>query len=368
MSEYSELVARIALTMIPGVGPVIARHLISYCDNAESIFKQPPTSLTKIPEIGPVTAAAIRKRGIQAKAEKEAEFVLKNELKPLFYTDKDYPNRLRHCNDAPMLLYFKGEFDFNACRTVGIVGTRQSTEYGRDITKQLIEGLSPYHVAIISGLAYGIDICAHRECVRQGIPTVGVMAHGHDDVYPPEHRSTAMKMLKNGGLLTEYKSRTRPEKENFPTRNRIVAGLCDAIIVVEAAVKGGALITADLAAGYNRDVFAVPGNIGLPYSEGCNSLIRENKAALITSANDIAYMMGWSEHPETGNSSVQKTMFIELTDDEQKLTALLSSREMFLDELVMGSRLSFSSVASVLLSLEMKGVIKALPGKRFKLL
>jgi DNA processing protein len=282
--------------------------------------------------------------------------------------DDDYPNRLKHCIDGPLMLYSLGNADLNKQKIVAVVGTRRATEYGKEMTNYLIKELADLDVMIVSGLAYGIDSYAHKAALQFNLPTVGVLAHGLDRIYPLANKQLAEKMQSNGGLVTDFVSNTNPDRENFPKRNRIIAGLADAIIVVEAARKGGALITADIANSYNRDVFAVPGKIGDAYSAGCNYYIRTNRAALIESAKDIVYIMGWEEKKEK-NKSLQKKLFIEFTDDERVIVDMLEKNgDSGIDFLCINSEMSSSKVASALLNLEFNGLVKSLPGKRYQLI
>lgn len=371
--EYTdELRCRVALSFLTGVGPVAARNLVSYCGSANAVFRQKPKALEKIPEVGIYKANLVKNREEAfRKADDELDFIRKYKIQPLFFTDDAYPSKLRHCNDAPLMLYYKGNADLNRNRIIGIVGTRSATGYGRAMTESIINGLAVYGVTVVSGLAYGIDITAHRLALENNLPTIGVMAHGHDRLYPDLHKGTAVQMIESGGLITEYPSGTNPDRENFPSRNRIVAGMCDAIIVIEAAIKGGALITADIANSYNRDVFAVPGRVKDEFSIGCNNLIRMNKAALATSAEDIAYIMSWENPLEAAvvnSKSIQKKLFIELTPEEKILEDLLKDGKMNIDSLSIRGKIPFGKLSSLLLNLEMNGVIRALPGKYYELL
>jgi DNA processing protein len=250
---------QVALTYVNRVGPAIAKLMVSYFGSAERIFTVPRSKLLSIPGITQNRIEQLNLNEALRKAEEELKFIEKNNIDVLFYTDPEYPKRLKNCNDSPILLYSKGNADLNARRIISIVGTRNATEYGRQLCRQLVEELQPYNVLIVSGLALGIDVCAHKECLKFDIPTIGVLGHGLDMVYPGQNRSVAEKMVENGGLLSEYPSGVVPDKGNFPERNRIVAGMADATVVIEASVKGGALITAEIANSYNRDVFTFPG-------------------------------------------------------------------------------------------------------------
>lgn len=368
MIQEQELLHRIALSLLPNVGPVIARALYQHCGSAEAVFREKKSFLAKIPGVG---AKRIRKAfgtSVMDVAEKEMRFMQRHKVNALFFNDDQYPRRLQQCPDAPVLLYYKGQADLNAGRFVAIVGTRSATPYGVEITRQLVEGLKNEDVSIVSGLAYGIDITAHEAALKQNLPTIGVTAHGMDRMYPHLHRNTAGKMLKHGGLLTEYPSGTNPDRENFPTRNRIVAGMCDAVVVVEASGKGGALITADLAQGYNRDVFAFPGRTCDVFSKGCNDYIRENKAALITSADDLLWMMGWKDDKVKTKAALQTSLFFDLNPEEERVVQIIRENgDTGIDTISASSGLSFSKLASTLLQLELKGVLRLLPGKRYGL-
>ena len=356
---------RIAITMIEGVGDVIARQLISYCGGVEAVFKEKKKHLLKIPDVGPKTANSITAFKGYDRAAKELDFVRKHGIRMLFFTDNDYPSRLKNCHDAPLLLFTKGAANLNAKRMIAVVGTRKATDYGKERTTELVNQLGKMDIIVVSGLAFGIDIIAHKTCLELGAPTVGVVAHGLDRIYPHQHTLWARKMITDGAIVTENISGTKPDRENFPRRNRIIAGLCDAVLVVEASTSGGALITADIANSYNRDVFAVPGRLNDPQSEGCNHLIKTNRAALIQSAKDICYVMGWDQVIQK-KQSVQTSLFIELNDEEKRLIGLLSNRnQLGIDEISLEMRIPNSKASSLLLTLELKGVVKSKPGKSY---
>ncbi|MBK7869475.1 MAG: DNA-protecting protein DprA [Saprospiraceae bacterium] len=363
----NDLLYKIAITRIPLVGAVTAKTLISYCGSVDAVFAAKKRELLKIPGIGERIAASVLQRDFLSEAESELHFIEKNNINPIFYLDEDYPERLRHYHDSPIMLYCKGNLDLNAHRTVGIVGTRQPSPQGVAFCEEIVEGLKPYDVLLISGLAYGIDIAAHRKCVELDMPTLGILGHGFHTIYPASHRNIAEKMIQNGGLITEYPSDTKPDKENFPMRNRIIAGLCDALIVVETGIKGGSMITAHMANEYNKDVFAVPGRVKDKLSQGCNHLIKAHKALLLESADDIAYILRWEELD--ARKQIQQQLFIELSDAEKIIVNLLQQTpEASIDKLMIESSVSGSEMASLLLNLEFKGVIKSLPGKRYALL
>ncbi len=359
---------QLALMLIPGVGSVLAKNLVSYCGSLENIFKRKKSQLEKVPGIGSERAEAILSHSVFERAEEEVLFIRKHKIKTFFYTDADYPARLKNCDDAPVLLFLKGEVNLNAQRIVAIVGTRNATPYGKQVTEMLVESFSKYHATIVSGLAYGIDVIAHKAAVKNGMTNIGVLAHGLDRIYPSDHKPVAEKMIRNGGVLTEFISKTNPDRENFPSRNRIVAGMTDATIVIESATKGGALITADIANSYNRDVFAVPGKIGEKYSEGCHELIRLNRAMLIESAEQVAEMLNWNDDASAKRENKQLKFFHELKSEEKILVNLLQQNtKMDIDTITIHSNMPMSKVSSTLLNLEFAGVLRSLPGKMYEL-
>jgi DNA processing protein len=360
--------ALVALHFIPGIGDYTIRQLISYCGSAEKVFTTPKGKLHKIPGIGSAIADTLLKGKSFEQAEKELLRAEQESTEILFYTDKKYPSRLKQIPDAPSMLYCKGNIDLESSKTVGIVGTRQATPYGKDQVEKLVESLVPHMPLIVSGLAYGIDIHAHKQAIKHNLPTVGIMGSGMDIIYPAAHKETARKMQENGGLLTENPFGTKPDAHNFPQRNRIIAGLSDALIVVEAAEKGGALITAEIANSYNKDVFAYPGSVGITYSAGCNNLIKTNRAHLLTSIKDLEYIMNWTAHEVASRKKIHALSLDGYSQDEQTiLTLLLDKSPAMIDELSWKSDLPISQLASVLLGLEFAGVVKSLPGKMYAL-
>jgi len=362
----NERLYQIALTKIPKVGAVTAKNLISYCGGVEAVFKAKKSHLLKIPGIGEGLAQNILQQDVLQEAEDELQFMEQNDIQAFFYLDADYPQRLRHHPDSPVMLYYKGTADLNHPRIISIVGTRKPSVHGIAFCEELISDLTPYNPLILSGLAYGIDVTAHKQSLTCGLPTVGVMASGIQYVYPLAHRRIADQMIENGGLLTEYPSEVEPDSRFFPMRNRIVAGLCDAVVVVETARKGGSMITAKYANDYNKDVFAVPGRVRDSYAKGCNLLIKSHRAALLESAEDIAYVMRWEKTGEESN--VQRQLFVDLSEQEKVIVDLLrNTEEMGIDRLIYESKLNGSAIASLLLNLEFKGVVKTLPGKRYVL-
>lgn len=363
-----KLLYKIALSMLPGIGGILARNVVAYVGSAEGVFKESLKSLLKIPGIGEVNARRIKNHNVFPNAEKELKFVRKYGVEVLFYTDKKFPRRLKACVDAPILIYTKGNMNLDEQRIISIVGTRNATDYGKQICDDLIQQFSVrnYKIVVVSGLAYGIDIQAHKSALKYNVPTSAVVAHGLDKLYPSLHTETARKMIENGGLVSDFPSSTKIDPSNFIRRNRIIAGLADATIVVESAAKGGALITAEIASSYNRDVFAFPGRSGDAYSKGCNQLIRNSGAALIENIDDLEYFMGWENDGK--ENIVQSSLFIELNPDEEKIVTLLRENgELFIDQISSEMSLPVSRVSATLLNLEFKNVLLALPGKMYKL-
>ena len=358
---------KIGLTLIPGVGDVNGKKLVAYCGGVEAVFKEKRGSLLKIPGIGHSIVNSIHNSKVLLRAEEEVKFIEKYEIIPLFYLDDNYPTRLTHCFDSPILLYYKGNANLNSEKIVSIVGTRNSSTYGRSICEEIVDGLNSMNVLVVSGLAYGIDTCAHKASLKNGLKTIAVLAHGLDTIYPQQNKTLSKKLLTNGGLLTEFMTKSKPDRENFPKRNRIVAGLSDAVIIIESGKKGGALITANIANSYNRDVFAVPGNVGEKLSEGCNNLIKTNRAALIQSVEDLKYIMGW-ENEKQLSTPKQRKLFVKLSQEEEILFNILKEKkEMDIDTLRFTSDLSMSKVAAALLNMEFEGIIISLPGKIYRL-
>jgi DNA processing protein len=340
--------------------------LISYCGSLEAVFQTKKKILEKIPGCGEKIAATILKKAYFKEAEKELRFIEKQGIEALFFLDKNFPKRLKPFDDAPLLLYYKGSADLNHPRIISIVGTRKPSEHSKSNCEELIAELEKYDVLISSGLAYGIDVTAHKKCLDLGIQTVGVLGHGLSQIYPNQHRQIALKMIEHGGLLTEFSSDLGPETGHFPMRNRIVAAMCDALIVVETNKKGGSMITAQYANEYSKDVFALPGRIKDAHLQGCNHLIKTHRAALIENAADIAYIMRWEE---LADSQSKKKQTIELDEEEKLIFGFLSqTEEIEIDNLTFKAKLSPNKVASLLLTLEFKGLVKSLPGKRYILI
>lgn len=357
----------IALTMIPGIGDVVARKLIAYCGGVEAVFRENKRNLMKIPGVGNVISNAIVNQRVLSAAEFEMTFMQQNNIRAISFLDDDYPYRLKQCADSPVVIFAQGNGNLNKDKVVGIVGTRKATDYGKIFTEQLISELKSYDVSIVSGLAYGIDICAHKYCLQEDVPTLAVLGHGLDRIYPPGHQKAAMGIIEKGALISEFPSGTTPEKENFPKRNRIIAGMIDVLVVVESAGRGGSIITAEIANSYHRDVFALPGRVNDSYSEGCNHLIRSNKANLITSAKDIEYIMGWDVEHNLSENTHQTELFLTLSKEEEEILGVLSSNsQMAIDVLSMSVKMPVSKLIQVLLQMELRGLVKALPGKLYK--
>ena len=370
MDLPEDLLYKIAISLIPGIGPVTARTLIAYSGSAESAMLEKEKSLLKIPGIGEINAQRIAGAQTEAldQAKREIDFIEKNQIQTCFYLDESFPARLKGCHDAPIILYHKGHANLNESRVISIVGTRNATDYGKEMCNELIRNFAEksYRVLVVSGLAYGIDIQAHKSCLKYNVATVGVLAHGLDAVYPSLHASIADKMLENGGLLSDFPSKTKIDRQNFLRRNRIIAGLADATIIVESAEKGGALVTADIANSYNRDVFAFPGRSTDIYSRGCNKLIKLNEAVLIENQADLEKAMNWDLKTDQ-RKPTQTTLFVELTSEEQKLVDLLKGGDHFIDEMTIEAQLPMSKVSALLLGLEFRGIVASLPGKMYRL-
>jgi DNA processing protein len=366
--KNSELLYQLALTLVPNIGDVHAKILIQHYGQASDVFRSNQSLLEKIEGIGVIRARSIKRFIDYTIAEKEIAFIEKYNIQPLFITDKNYPQRLLNCYDPPALLFYRGSADLNTSKVLAIVGTRSNTDYGKQFTEEMIKALSEEKILIVSGLAFGIDGIAHKAAIKNDLPTVGVVGHGLDTIYPEHHTSLAKDMVRHGGgILTQFRSKTQPDKHNFPIRNRIVAGMCDATIVVESGIKGGSLITAELANGYNRDVFAVPGKTIDNKSTGCNYLIKSNKAMLLTSASEVLEIMGWQESTKQKRRR-QKELFIALSPDEKIILDILNIKDLaHIDEINIQSGLSTSKVAAAILNLELQGVIISLPGKLYKL-
>jgi DNA processing protein len=367
-----EIMFRIALIQLPGIGDLFAKLLVEYFSSSKKLFGASKKELEVIPGIGKVLLATlcnpVIKKNALYNAQKEIEFTEQHGISIFTYDDEFYPEKLKECNDGPFLLFYKGSSVINRAKIISIVGTRKSSVYGEDMTRKIVQELSALDVLIVSGLAHGIDACAHKFSLDNNTPTIGVLAHGLDKLYPYRNRELAKRMLNNGGLLTEFRTGTNPNRENFPKRNRIVAGMADATIVIEAAKKGGALITANIAHSYGRDVFAVSGRSIDTYSLGCNKLIKANKAALIESGDDVLKAMNWVEVTNTTKPSKQLHLFEQLNTEERIILDIINKNGIANKEQIANSlNKSVQNVSALLFNLELNGVIKALPGNNYQL-
>ncbi len=360
-----DLVYQVGLTLIPNIGDLLSKQLVNYCGSAEAVFKSNHIQLEKIPGIGSVCSKSILNSDVLNEAESIIIEAQKNNTQILFYRDQNYPSRLKAIDDAPVILYYKGNANLNTQKAVAIVGTRKATAYGKKIIESMVEELTAHQPLIISGLAYGIDICAHKEALKNGLATIGVMANGLDTVYPAIHKKVTKEMIEHGGLLSENRFGTKPDAPKFPARNRIIAGMSDATIVVEAAETGGALITAEIANTYHKDVFAFPGRIDAPYSAGCNKLIKSHKANLITGIADLEYLLNWNKDDNI-QPSTTKVSNLELPAEELTIIKLLINEDLTIDAISRKTQIPLNKLASKLLSLEFEGLIKALPGNRYR--
>lgn len=371
MSE-KETICTMALTRVKSLSLSNALMLYRTLGSAEAVFEHKDHICDCIPEATERLVAALKNTDEAVRrAETEMEFIVKNKVRCLCMNDDEYPQRLKECGDAPLCLFYCGTADLNARRIISMVGTRKCTEYGKDLCRHFIADLKRYHpdVLVVSGLAYGVDVHAHGAAIENGMETVGVLAHGLDMIYPSAHRRIAVQMAKQGGLLTEYMSATVPDKGNFVRRNRIVAGICDATIVVESAARGGGLITAELAEAYHRDVFAFPGRVYDEYSEGCNRLIKDNRAVLIQSAEDFVNAMCWDNPLAAKKEPRQQELFVELTEEEQLIVNTLKNvDDKQINHIVVESGIPYSRVSVLMFELEMKGVVAPIGGARYRLL
>ena len=365
-----EHIYTLALTRIPGLGLIGACNLVRSLGSASAIFQNRKELKELIPEVSDKLIKALDCPEAFRRAEQELIFAEKNQIQCITLNDASYPTRLKECEDAPLALFYRGNASLNARRVISIVGTRHATAYGEDLCASFVRDLKDLcpDIQIISGLAYGIDIHAHRAALQHGFPTIGVLAHGLDRIYPAAHRKTAIAMMDNGGLLTEFMSETNPDRQNFVKRNRIVAGMSDATIIVESAAKGGALITAELSESYHRDCFAFPGRTSDIYSAGCNELIKKNRASLILSAQDFVEAMGWNSRITP--KAVQRELFPDLSDEESKVVEALQRNPdgVQINTLVVETNIPIQHISSLLFDLEMKGVVRALAGGVYRLI
>ncbi len=364
-----ETLYKVAFSFLTGLGSINARKVIAYSGGVEAFFREKKQNLLKVPGIGKNIIQKLDRDAALRDAESELKFIEGNAIKVAFYLDENFPQRLLNCPDSPMTLYYKGEIDFNASRVLSVVGTRNATEYGRENCDKLIKALASHaeKTVIMSGLAYGIDISAHKAAMKYNLPTVAVVGHGFHMMYPAQHRKYAEEIIHSGGIISEFTSKSAIDPRHFVRRNRIVAGMADATVVIESARKGGSLTTAEIANSYNRDVFAYPGRTGDVYSQGCNHLIKTNQAHLIESIADLEYILGW-ENDESKKDAVQAKMFIELSPEEELIVGLLKDKnKLGIDVLSLKSNLPMSKVSSLLLKMEFEGLIRALPGKIYSL-
>ncbi|MFG4000689.1 DNA-processing protein DprA [Flavobacterium aquidurense] len=355
----------LALLKVDGVGDIMAKKMLMHCGNAENVFKTKINQIAAIDGVGSVLLKNLKDNSIFDKANRELEFIKSNDVKVSFFQDQDYPERLKHCFDSPVLIFSSGNINLKNKKIISIVGTRQITSYGMEFCRKLIEDLAPLDPVIVSGFAYGVDIVAHQLAIDFNLQTIGVLAHGLNQVYPKSHKKYVAKIEENGGFITEFWSSSNPDKENFVRRNRIVAGMTEATIVIESADRGGSLITANLANDYNRDVFAVPGRVTDKYSQGCNNLIKTQKANVLTSAADLVYILNWDI--ENKEKTIQKQLFVEMEPDEQKVyDFLLKNGKELLDIIALTCDFPIYKISGLLLNMELKGLIRPLPGKLFE--
>lgn len=370
--NFEDLFYILALQKIEGVGDIVAKKLINHCGSAKEIFSAKSQQLRSIDGIGEVLIKNLKEKSAFQKAEAELKFIEKENISVIYFKDKNYPERLKHCIDGPVLLFQSGNIDFENKKIISIVGTRNITSYGTEFTKKLIEDLTVFNPIIVSGFAYGVDIVAHQAAMDNNLQTIGVLAHGLNQIYPKTHKKYVSKMEQNGGFMTEFWSSSNPDKENFVRRNRIVAGISEATIVIESAEKGGSLITANVANDYSRDVFAVPGRTTDKYSQGCNDLIKTQRAHLLTSAADLAYILNWEleiASNSRNDKSIQKQLFVTLEHDEQKVyDYLMKNGKQLLDIIALECDFPIFKISTILLNMELKGVIRPLPGKLFEAL
>lgn len=367
MLRKEKLLAILRLQKTKTVGDILAKKLIAATGDVTQIFEEKKANLLKINGIGTrMTKQLFDKKTIKL-AEKELEYIENNNIAISYFLEDKYPKNLQQCIDSPILLFHDGKINLNNNRIISIVGTRNMTSYGRGFCQELVQDLKEYNPIIVSGFAFGVDICAHKEAIKNKLQTIAVLAHGFDQIYPKTHKKYINQVNQNGGFFTEFWHDENPLRENFLKRNRIVAGISEATIVLESAEKGGSLVTADIANSYSRDVFAAPGRVTDVYSKGCNSLIKYNKAAILTSAYDIAKMLNWDLLQSKNPLPKQQQLFVELNVLEQKTyDYLLENGKQVLDIIALECKIPAYKLASLLLQLEMKGVIRPLPGKLFE--
>ena len=373
--DSQEILNTIALTRINYFNLAGMLELYRRVGSATAVMEHRADILDIVPDASPRLVEAFKDiSDPMRRAEEEYKFDIANNVEPLCMNDDRYPQRLRECDDAPLMLFYKGSADLNQAKVINIVGTRHCTTYGQDLIRRFVSDLKNYcpRVLIVSGLAYGVDICAHRNALQYGYETIGVLAHGLDYLYPPRHKADADRMIQQGGLLSEFLTNTNADKINFVRRNRIVAGMSDACILVESAAHGGGLITTEISRGYDRDVFAFPGPVGAQYSEGCNNLIRDNGAGLISNAADFVNAMGWQDDAklQTAQSQgIERQIFPDLSPEEQLIVSTLQrANDLQINMLSAQANIPISTLTALLFSLEMKGVVRTLAGGMYHLL
>ena len=361
-----DLLYVLALQHVKGIGDINAKKLIAHCGTAKNVFKEKRNLLEKINGIGTFTIRHLSDVQNLKDAEIELKYIQKNKIKTSYFLENSYPEKLKHCVDGPILIFKKGNIEIENQPIISIVGTRKITSYGRNFCEQLINEIKAYHPIIVSGFAYGVDICAHKSAIKNKLQTIGVLAHGFEDVYPKAHEKYTIDIENNGGFITDFWHNETPLRENFLKRNRIVAGISDATIIIESAEKGGSLVTADIANSYNRDVFAVPGRSSDRQSKGCNNLIKNHKASMLTSSQDLIEFLNW-DVKKSPTKSIQKQLFIELDEQEQKIVDfLVENGKVLLDGSAINCNFPIHKTTSILFNLEMKGVVKPLPGKIYE--
>lgn len=362
-----EILAALRLQKIPNIGDVTAKKLISHCGSPKAVFKDKLQHLLKIEGIGRTKLKGLHDSIHQEEAEAEYDYLLKEKIVLTYFMDEAYPTYLQHCVDGPILLFQSGNIDLKNKKIISVVGTRNITSYGTAFCEAFIEEIAPLDPIIVSGFAYGVDIAIQKSANEKGLQTIGCLAHGLNQVYPKAHKKYVSPIEKNGGLLTEFWSTSNPDRENFLKRNRIIAGMSEATIVIESAEKGGSLVTADIANGYNREVFAVPGRSTDKFSKGCNDLIKRQKAHMLTSAAELVYLLGWELEEKQEKTAVQKQLFVELDETEQTIYSYLQlNGKQLLDTVALECNLPIFKTSSTLFNMEMKGVVRPLPGKLFE--
>lgn len=362
-----EIIAALRLQSIPNIGNVIAKKMIAHCGSPKAVFEDKMQHLLNIDGIGILTLKGLHNANYLDEAEAEYEYLLREKIAFTYFMDDDYPAYLKHCADRPIFLFSSGNIDLRNRKIISVVGTRNITGYGQEFCESFIEEIAPLDPVIVSGFAYGVDIAIQKAAMEKGLQTIGCLAHGLNQVYPKTHKKYVSTIEKNGGFITEFWSTSDPDRENFLKRNRIIAGMSEATIVVESAEKGGSLVTADLANGYNRDVFAVPGRATDQFSKGCNDLIKRQKAHILTSAAELVYLLGWELQKKTEKPSVQKQLFVDLDETEQSIYLYLQlNGKQLLDIIALACNLPVFKTSSTLFNMEMKGVVRPLPGKLFE--